>query len=367
MNVKHEMMDPAANNLTEHDVNPEMRLGVMLGTTAIMCVVIAWLLWFLVPSIGLYPLSAVLVHSISIGLTAAVLTVFLTRRLDQQRRTSALWLIGLLIPVSTIAFFVGSTFAKFLLGFPLEPFSVLASTSDTVSLITTVVATAICAGFFLSRDQINRLKLQAAQDGHRVETAKLAMLQAQIEPHMLFNTLANLRALIGVDPERAVNMLDQLDVFLRMTLEGSRNRTNSLANEFAGIDSYLAIMQIRLDERLSYSLDLPEALADINVPSLLIQPVVENAIKHGIEPAVKGGHITVAARRESGVLCLDVVDTGAGIKDVRGGPSTQPSNGFGLHSLSERLPDFGGQPGVRIDSPLSGSTNGTKVQLRVQL
>lgn len=368
MNDQAQMNNPAAENVAEYDENSDMCLGTILGITTAVCTGIALLLWVAVPSIGAQSITPVLVHSLSIGLTAALLTVYSTRQLDNQRRTSAIWLIVLLIPVSIIAFFVGSILARLFLGLPLNPFGVFASTSDTVSLITTIIATAMCTGFFLSRNHINRLKLQATQDAHRVQSAKLSMLQAQIEPHMLFNTLANLRALIHVDPARAITMLDRLDGFLRMTLEGSRNSSNSLLNEFAGIENYLAIMQIRLGDRLTYSLDLPKELVDIKVPSLLIQPVVENAILHGIEPCVNGGHLSVCARMESDALCVDVRDTGVGInKSENTIQPPRPNCGFGLHSLQVRLPDFNGQPGVQIHSPLPDSVRGTQVCLRVQI
>src|SRR3569623_437905 len=112
---------------------------------------------------------------------------------------------------------------------------------------------------------------------------------------MLFNTLANLRALSGVDPNRAQEMLDHMIAYLRATLNASRAASHSLQAEFDRLQDYLELMAIRMGPRLRFTLDLPGALAQDTVPSLLLQPLVENAIQHGLEPKVGGGEVRVAA------------------------------------------------------------------------
>lgn len=343
------------------------RLWAPIAVTAVMCLVIAILLWSFVPSMAKYPFADVLAHSMSIGLIAAVLTMLVLRHLSPERSSSIVWLTACLIPVSLTAFLAGSFVARLIQGIPIEPISFVLATDDIVSLVTTVFMTALCAGFFISRDQLNRLKLQAAHDGKRAETAKLAMLQAQVEPHMLFNTLANLRALITIDPDRALIMLDQLDGFLRMTLEGSRSLSNPLSKEFVGLDYYLSIMQIRLGDRLSYTLDLPAALAHYQVPSLLIQPVVENAIRHGIEPKLDGGEITVRVSLDGKILTIEVRDTGVGLNSVGASSTSRADGGFGLLSLRERLPDIGGEAAVEAISPLPDGSSGTTVLMKVKV
>ena len=145
---------------------------------------------------------------------------------------------------------------------------------------------------------------------------------------MLFNTLANLRALIATDPERATQMLDSLIDYLRTTLQASRATFHSLADEFDRLGDYLALMQVRMGPRLTCTLDLPPELAAQPVPTLLLQPLVENAIKHGLEPKIEGGSIAVSARREGDNIVLDVIDSGVGLKD---------GSGFGLTQVRERL------------------------------
>ncbi len=347
--------------------SPITGIGITLLVTASLCLTIAAVLWAFVPTMSKYSFPDVLAHSMSIGMIAAALTMWVTRKLAPERRSSVLWLTTCLIPVAIVAFLAGSFIARLIIGAPIGPVSFAMATDDIISFITTIIATALCAGFFISRDQLNRLKLKAAEDGQRAETAKLAMLQAQVEPHMLFNTLANLRALISIDPDRALVMLDQLDGFLRLTLEGSRSLTNPLSKEFEGIEHYLAIMQVRLGDRLDYSLDLPDDMADLTVPSLLIQPVVENAIRHGIEPKVGGGRVSVKARRAGKLLTIEVTDTGVGLNHDRKPATRREGGGFGMVSLRERLPDINGEAAVQTLSPLPGGDGGTTVLMKVKV
>ena len=143
--------------------------------------------------------------------------------------------------------------------------------------------------------------------------AQLQMLQAQIEPHMLFNTLANLQGLIMLDPARAQHMLEQLIIYLRMTLSASRAEQSSLEQEFGLITAYLELLAIRMGKRLSFTLDLPAPLRGHRIAPMLLQPLVENAIKHGLEPSISGGHVHVSASSEDAYLCLRVQDSGLGL------------------------------------------------------
>lgn len=149
---------------------------------------------------------------------------------------------------------------------------------------------------------------------------------------MLFNTLANLRALIGTDPARANAMLDHLIDYLRATLTASRATSHSLADEFARLGDYLALMQVRMGSRLACTLDMAPHLREHPVPTLLLQPLVENAIKHGLEPKIEGGSVTVTARREGANVVLEVTDSGVGLQDEIG-----MAFGFGLAQVRERL------------------------------
>jgi Histidine kinase len=196
---------------------------------------------------------------------------------------------------------------------------------------------------YLARE-LDTARLQAAQ-------ARLSLLQSQLEPHMLFNTLANLRALIATDPVRAQAMLDHLIDYLRSTLQASRVTEHALSVEFERLRDYLELMAIRMGARLSYTLDLPTALAASQVPALLLQPLVENAIKHGLEPKIEGGHITVSARLVGALVTLQVTDNGVGMA------ADHASNGFGLTQVRERLATaFGALGAIEIGAAAAGNT-----------
>ena len=182
--------------------------------------------------------------------------------------------------------------------------------------------------FFYAAGKSSYLIKELETSRRQASEAQLKLLQSQLEPHMLFNTLANLRALIGTDPARATHMLDSLIDYLRATLQASRATSHSLQNEFDRLSDYLILMQVRMGPRLTYTLDLPTDLASQSVPTLLLQPLVENAIKHGLEPKIEGGSITVSARRDGDNIVLDVTDSGVGLT---GG------TGFGLTQVKERL------------------------------
>ncbi|HEX7633865.1 MAG TPA: histidine kinase, partial [Noviherbaspirillum sp.] len=210
----------------------------------------------------------------------------------------------------------------------------------TGTIIITVLLCSIITWFFWSKGQMAVLKAsfeaekaRAAAIEKQALQAQLQMLQAQIEPHMLFNTLANLQALIAVDAPRAQRMLEQLIQYLRATLSSSRSQQTSLEHEFSLLEAYLGLMQVRMGARLSYALQLPPDLRKTMVPPMLLQPLAENAIKHALEPKIDGGHIDVRAIQEAGMLKLSVTDTGLGLD----GPVRQPGTQLGIANLRERL------------------------------
>ncbi|MDR7307665.1 histidine kinase [Rhodoferax saidenbachensis] len=192
--------------------------------------------------------------------------------------------------------------------------------------------------YFYTLNNSAYLERKMTEARHLAAEARLKLLETQLDPHMLFNTLANLRALIGVDPVRAQTMLDHMIAYLRATLSASRasgqDGQHTLADEFARLQDYLELMKIRMGPRLQFTLDLPEALRTQPVPPLLLQPLVENSIQHGLEPKVEGGSIAIRAAQEGGLLCLEVTDTGMGAPEVL---QSRPGHGFGLQQVRDRL------------------------------
>jgi len=197
----------------------------------------------------------------------------------------------------------------------------------------------VLSGIFFWRERSAVADAALARERERSErvereavTANLRALQAQIEPHFLFNTLANLDALIQTDPPRARSMLGHLNDYLRATLAATRRERSTLADEFALLRGYLEVQRMRMGERLRFRLELPEALAQADLPPLLLQPLVENALKHGLEPKVEGGEVKVSAREEGGRLVLEVADTGLGKANGATG-----GTGVGIANVRARL------------------------------
>ncbi len=206
--------------------------------------------------------------------------------------------------------------------------------SAVAVLVVSLVPGFIATVFLLSRHRLADAEAHAETLRRQAAETQLRLLESQLEPHMLFNTLANLRVLIGMDPERAQAMLDHLIAFLRATLSASRAERHTLKDEFARLQDYLALMQVRMGSRLRFVFELPPVLESLSVPPLLLQPLVENAIKHGLEPHVGGGTLTVRAGRDGECLLLDVEDDGAGF-DPAARPA--PGGGFGTTQVRERL------------------------------
>jgi len=229
----------------------------------------------------------------------------------------------------------------------------------TVGFVLTL--SALVTIYFYSIEKARRAQLEAERAQRQAAEAQLTLLQSQLEPHMLFNTLAHLRVLIKLRPDDAQQMLDQLIAYLRATLQASRAESHSLRAEFERLRDYLALMQVRMSSRLQVQLDLPEELAELPLPPLLLQPLVENAIKHGLEPALEGGLLRVSARRQGQTLSLRVEDSGVGL----GAAPASDGTGFGLGQVRERLRTrFGASAQFRLQAL---QPHGTLAELEIPL
>ncbi len=193
--------------------------------------------------------------------------------------------------------------------------------------------------------------------------AQLRLLQSQLQPHMLFNTLANLRALIATDPQRATAMLDRFNDYLRATLSASRQPMHPLADEFDRLRDYLELMAMRMGPRLAYTLDLPDDLRSAPIPPLLLQSLAENAIQHGLEPHVAGGQVTVRAKSDGALVTIEIEDNGAGctpLAEMAHLPPDDPTKattGFGISQVRERLANtYGKQGNIKIVAARAGGT-----------
>lgn len=201
----------------------------------------------------------------------------------------------------------------------------------------------IAVGILRNR-QYELLTAQLQADAERERLARelsesqLRLLRAQIEPHFLFNTLGAVQQLAQHGAPRAAELTADLIAFLRASLGDMRCDQVSLEAEFGLVASYLKVMQVRLGERLRFSLDLPRALAQVRVPSMILLTLAENAIKHGIEPALRGGEIALSARAEGSTLTLRVADSGVGMGGLAGNEAGEAAGaGVGLDNLRHRL------------------------------
>ena len=176
---------------------------------------------------------------------------------------------------------------------------------------------------------------ESEQLKRQVVEARMAAMQAQVEPHFLFNTLASIDHLIETDPARASQMQKNLIALLRASMPSMRDASpgaHNLGREMAVIRPYLEILKVRMEDRLQTHIDVPEGLLSAEFPSMMIQSLVENAIKHGLEPKAEGGKLEVSAQIVHGMLSVTVADTGLGF-----GRAATAGTGVGLANIRERL------------------------------
>ncbi len=176
---------------------------------------------------------------------------------------------------------------------------------------------------------------ESEQLKRQVVEARMAAMQAQVEPHFLFNTLASIDHLIETDPPRASTMQKNLIALLRASMPSMREQNpnaQTLGREMAVIRPYLEILKVRMEDRLQASVRVPDGLASAEFPPMMIQSLVENAIKHGLEPKAEGGALDVSAEIVHGRLAVTVADTGLGF-----GKADTAGTGIGLANIRERL------------------------------
>jgi hypothetical protein len=197
----------------------------------------------------------------------------------------------------------------------------------------------------------------AADEGlkRQLAEAQLKMMQAQVEPHFLFNTLASVDFLIETDPPRASKMQKNLIAYLRSALPQMREGSTTLGKEIALCRSYLEILKVRMDERLQFAITVPQGLASAQFPPMILQSLVENAIKHGLEPKAEGGSLTLSADIANGNVRVTVADTGLGF-----GAGARPGSGVGLANVRERLAAlYGGRARLVVEANTPSGTIAT--------
>jgi two-component system, LytTR family, sensor kinase len=197
-----------------------------------------------------------------------------------------------------------------------------------------------------SRERLARQQMETARLNEQLAKAQLSALRQQIEPHFLFNTLNTIAGLVREGrSDGAVDMIAGLSDLLRRTLQNSNKQQMLLGEELEVVEKYLEIEKARFAERLQVQVDVPRELLRARVPSLILQPIVENAVKHGIAKRVQGGAIGIRAGRANGTLTLSVFNEGPGF------PANWERTGIGLENVRERLASlYGGDAELRVVS-----------------
>ena len=250
--------------------------------------------------------------------------------------------------ILTIAFLLSGNLTTIL-----SPVS--ASASGAVSLLDegAKVLLLACAGAVATyatfwQERLSRRFSEAARESQllqaRLDQARLQALRLQLQPHFLFNTLNTITALVHRDPPSAERMVTGLSELLRVSLGTADEQEVRLDRELEVLRHYLDIQLVRFPDRLSVRFDIDPAAREAMVPSLLLQPLVENAIKHGITPRVAAGHLSISVRRQAEVLWLEVVDDGVGARGTK--PMVE---GVGLGNARARLASLYG-PSHRFEA-----------------
>jgi len=313
-----------------------------------------------------------LVYSICVAFSIWLILEFGMRAITRWRRRRAApgaivsrwpplgWVAPWVLVATLLGYEMGIAFGNALLGERAPGLGLFATNprAPAICLMLSLAASIVVTFWWFACARLAELRAQAESSQRVATETQLKLLEAQLEPHMLFNTLANLRVLIGVDPARAQAMLDRLIAFLRATLNASRAGMQPLAAEFARVADYLALMAIRMGPRLAVQLDLPSHLRDVPVPPLVLQPLIENAIQHGLEPKVEGGRLEVAARVDGAAMILTVRDTGVGLSASAATAGTK----FGLAQVRERVAVlYGERAQVTLAPAAEGGTVATIV------
>lgn len=193
------------------------------------------------------------------------------------------------------------------------------------------------------RDQASAFELERAQLERNASDARLRLLQAQVQPHFLFNTLANVQALVDAGSPRASSVLASLIAYLRAAVPRMHQQATTLDLELQLVRAYLEIMQMRMPDRLQFTLHIDPAAQGLCCPPMTLLTLVENAVRHGIDPSEAGGHIEVDVRLHGGRCLMRVCDSGVGLRPAGEGLGT------GLSTLRERLQlSFGGDARLQL-------------------
>jgi sensor histidine kinase YesM len=325
-----------------HHITPRNVLKELANITIISIVIAAFLTFT-----GIIPKSFIMVLIVSQAFGVSMYSVihFLFWVFKPQKIASIVFIVMIGIASGTL---IGLQIGSFALQ---QIFSVDLKQHDKNLLQTVTLAItfgSITSYFFYSRfrlraseEVIQQERIKRLSSEKEALEANLRMLQAQIDPHFLFNTLSNVLSLIDTDPAHGKSMLADLIHYMRISLSRTLPEATTLNQELNMIKAYLNIQKIRMGERLRFTIEVPEAVCQHPFPPMLLQPLVENAVKHGLEPTIEGGEITIKAVEEDNLLRIEVTDTGLGFSSFN-------KTGVGIGNVRERIKLLYGEKGRLI-------------------
>jgi sensor histidine kinase YesM len=307
--------------------------------TIVICTAIALVLSLTSPGTSFF-VSFIISQSFGLTICSIILLMF---RVFKPRR----WLTLILITFTAVicSSIIGLNIGIFILK---KIFSInlnLPVKHILQIMLSAIIFSSASLYFFITKSTLRHRNEMIEQEKTRRMTmekesllANLRMLQAQIEPHFLFNTLSNILSLIDTQPVKGKSMLLDLTKYLRTSLSRTLPEQTTLDQEIEMIKAYLNIQKIRMDERLNFIIDVPENLRQLSFPPMLLQPLVENAVRHGLEPKVEGGKIIIKVSEKNGFMLIEISDTGLGFSDFN-------KSGVGIANVRERLALLFGEKG----------------------
>ena len=309
------------------------------------------------------PLPALYARVLGLGFAALIAFGVLEQWPSRLPRWCARWVlqvlaVGLVIPLGALAVYVGSTPA----GAPpfwtdtdrLGGFVILCVLGSLVAPWIALAAL-VQQKEALARHQALAFALERSELERSALDARLHLLQAQVQPHFLFNTLANVRALIAAGSRQATTVLDHLIAYLRAAIPRLGDASASFDDELQRVRAYLELMHLRMPDRLQFDVRIDDAARTLACPPMALLTLVENAVRHGIDPAEDGGRVDVRVERRGARCRARVSDSGVGLREGNGTPGT------GLSTLRERLRlTFGETAHLRV---IAGDPDGVVAEI----
>ncbi|KQQ32987.1 hypothetical protein ASF61_12935 [Duganella sp. Leaf126] len=341
-----------------HDTSAAMRLlvasllsvALALGLMSFVAIFgrvsrAGWWWASLLPNIGI---CLCIVHTMfgMLRLAARVLPApFVARMADVRDIRAGMALSALALAGIILGMTVGFTIVPILVGF--NVWGMFVSLPAALTKFAVFLLFVMAANWAWWRSRLRQQQLQG-----EVTAARLQLLQGQIEPHLLFNTLANIQSLMDYDLPRAKRMVETFSSYLRASLSQLRQADSTLATELDMACNYLALLQIRMDDRLRFHIDASDQARRARMPTLMLQPLVENAIHHGLDPRLEGGSVTIHAEVHGERLLVRVADDGVGL-DHAG--NRRRGAGVALANLRARLDtEFGASASITLRNRAEG-------------